>query len=120
MSENAPVRWTQATVYADMWVDPDQDPRGNVAPDGELPTLLYYLGHYRLTLGMKCEGLDADQLAALRDHNEGAYVSAWSDTWPAGSSPGAPGSSVASPCSRCLPVTARIPSSTARSPTARS
>ncbi|MGC0142075.1 DinB family protein [Pseudactinotalea sp. Z1732] len=63
MSENAPVRWTQATVYADMWVDPDQDPRGNVAPDGELPTLLYYLGHYRLTLGMKCEGLDADQLA---------------------------------------------------------
>jgi uncharacterized damage-inducible protein DinB len=48
-----------------MWVDPDDDPRGSdrVSPDGELPTLLDYLRNYRLTLRMKCDGLDAQQLA---------------------------------------------------------
>ncbi|MEV7086651.1 DUF664 domain-containing protein [Streptomyces sp. NPDC093085] len=59
-----PARWTQATVYPDMWADPDDDPReGTVSPDGELPTLHDYLRHYRLTLRMKCEGLDPEQLA---------------------------------------------------------
>ncbi|MEU6125765.1 DUF664 domain-containing protein [Streptomyces sp. NPDC047123] len=63
MSER-PVRWTEATVYSDMWVDPDDDPRGNEAsPDGELATLADFLTGYRLTLRMKCEGLDAAQLA---------------------------------------------------------
>jgi uncharacterized damage-inducible protein DinB len=58
-------RWTQATVYPDMWVDPDEDPRDSDAasPDGELGTLRNYLRQYRLTLLMKCEGLDAGQLA---------------------------------------------------------
>jgi len=48
-----------------MWADPDEDPRNSegVSPDGELPTLNDYLSHYRLTLQMKCEGLDAEQLA---------------------------------------------------------
>lgn len=48
-----------------MWVDPDEDPRGTgtLSPDGELPTLQDYLQHYRKTLLMKCEGLDAEQLA---------------------------------------------------------
>jgi uncharacterized damage-inducible protein DinB len=48
-----------------MWVDPDDDPRGTgtPSPDGELGTLEDYLRHYRLTILMKCEGLDADQLA---------------------------------------------------------
>ena len=48
-----------------MWVDPEDDPRHpeeNV-PKDELGTLLDYLGNYRLTLGMKCDGLDAEQLA---------------------------------------------------------
>ena len=60
-----PERWTEATVYPDMWVDPDQDPRNSdgVSPDGELATLQDYLTSYRLTLLMKCEGLDAEQLA---------------------------------------------------------
>lgn len=58
-------RWTQAAVYPDMWADPDIDPReqGDPAPEGELATLQDYLRHYRLTLLMKCEGLDAEQLA---------------------------------------------------------
>ncbi len=58
-------RWTAASVYPDMWADPDQDPRNSegVSPDGELATLLDYLGKYRMTLLMKCEGLDAEQLA---------------------------------------------------------
>jgi len=48
-----------------MWSDPDDDPRNSngVSPDGELATLQDYLNNYRLTLRMKCEGLDAEQLA---------------------------------------------------------
>ncbi len=58
-------RWTQATVYPDMWADPADDPRNSegTSPDGELATLEDYLANYRLTLRMKCEGLDAKQLA---------------------------------------------------------
>ncbi|WP_445284654.1 mycothiol transferase [Streptomyces sp. DSM 118148] len=59
-----PARWTQATVYPDMWSDPDDDPRNNEnSPEGELATLGDFLANYRLTLRMKCEGLDAEQLA---------------------------------------------------------
>ncbi|MER7347700.1 DinB family protein [Streptomyces aurantiacus] len=59
-----PARWTQATVHPDMWADPDDDPRDTGAsPDGELATLLDFLSGYRMTLLMKCEGLDAEQLA---------------------------------------------------------
>ncbi|GJF33178.1 hypothetical protein KNE206_58780 [Kitasatospora sp. NE20-6] len=60
-----PERWTQATVHPDMWADPSDDPRnseGN-SPDGELATLQDFLTNYRATLRMKCEGLDAEQLA---------------------------------------------------------
>ncbi|NJC23937.1 putative damage-inducible protein DinB [Arthrobacter pigmenti] len=58
-------RWTKATVYPDMWVNPDEDPRNTdgVSPDGELETLQDYLSDYRMTLRMKCEGLNAEQLA---------------------------------------------------------
>ena len=47
-----PERWSQASVYPDMWVDPDEDPRNSdgVSPDGELATLQDYLTSYRLTL----------------------------------------------------------------------
>lgn len=60
-----PERWSQGTVFPDMWSDPDVDPRnsGGVSPDGELATLQDYLRSYRLTLQMKCEGLAPDQLA---------------------------------------------------------
>lgn len=64
MSEHAG-RWTKATVYPDMWVNPDEDPRNSegASPEGELATLRDYLHNYRLTLRLKCEDLDAEQLA---------------------------------------------------------
>ncbi|MCS5733484.1 DinB family protein [Herbiconiux sp. CPCC 203386] len=48
-----------------MWVDPEADPRnvGGSSPEGELATLTDFLTDYRLTLRMKCDGLDAEQLA---------------------------------------------------------
>ncbi|GHE98737.1 mini-circle uncharacterized 19.1 kDa protein [Streptomyces griseoluteus] len=58
-----PARWTEATVYPDMWTDPDNDPREGPSPEGELATLQDYLSSYRLTLRMKCEGLEPAQLA---------------------------------------------------------
>jgi hypothetical protein len=65
MVSDLPERWSRATVFPDMWVDPEEDPRNSdgVSPDGELPTLQDYLRDYRLTLQMKCEGLDPEQLA---------------------------------------------------------
>jgi len=62
---DVPRRWTKASVYPDMWVDPGEDPRdsGSPSPDGELATLREYLRNYRLTLRMKCEGLDPGKLA---------------------------------------------------------
>jgi uncharacterized damage-inducible protein DinB len=48
---------------SDMWVSPADDPRTYGDPVGEKATLREYLGNYRLTLGMKCGGLDAEQLA---------------------------------------------------------
>jgi len=66
--DDVPARWTQSTVYADMWIDPDDDPRetGSQADAGvldERTNLLDYLRRYRLTLELKCAGLDAEQLA---------------------------------------------------------
>jgi uncharacterized damage-inducible protein DinB len=62
---DVPERWTKARVYPDMWADPGEDPRNSegVSPDGELATLQAYLRNYRLTLLMKCEGLNPEQLA---------------------------------------------------------
>jgi uncharacterized damage-inducible protein DinB len=62
--ESSPARWTKSTVYADMWVDPDDDPRdAGVQLTDERSTLLEYLRSYRLTLEMKCADLDAEQMA---------------------------------------------------------
>ncbi|MCH0538997.1 DinB family protein [Streptomyces sp. MUM 203J] len=60
-----PARWTQAHVYPDMWTDPDRDPRNREGPGpgGESATLREFLADYRTTLRMKCEGLEAEQLA---------------------------------------------------------
>ena len=50
--------------YPDMWVDPEDDPREtDTAPRGEKEVLAEYLDRYRTTLEMKCDGLDAEQLA---------------------------------------------------------
>jgi uncharacterized damage-inducible protein DinB len=60
-----PERWNAVGPTSDMWMDPAADPR--FAPMGELhgerETMLDYLRAYRLALEMKCEGLDAEQLA---------------------------------------------------------
>ncbi|MEU9075442.1 DinB family protein [Kitasatospora sp. NPDC048538] len=66
MSDDAPERWTRATIHPDMWADPDDDPRDNGGAgeiEGEAATLQGFLTNYRITLRMKCEGLDAEQLA---------------------------------------------------------
>jgi uncharacterized damage-inducible protein DinB len=47
-----------------MWVDPGDDPRETGAVSrGEKAVLAEYLDRYRKTLEMKCDGLDAEQLA---------------------------------------------------------
>jgi uncharacterized damage-inducible protein DinB len=50
--------------YSGMWTRPEADPRSAVSPVGELPTIREYLSNYRLTLGLKCEDLSPEQLAA--------------------------------------------------------
>jgi hypothetical protein len=63
-SEPGATRWTKSTVYRDMWVDPEDDPREtDVEAVDERGILLDYLGYYRLTLQMKCADLNAEQLA---------------------------------------------------------
>jgi uncharacterized damage-inducible protein DinB len=47
-----------------MWAEPEDDPRTGGSPAGELATIRVYLSNYRLTLGMKCEDLSPEQLAA--------------------------------------------------------
>ena len=50
--------------YPDLWVDPEDDPRDTGStPRGEKAVLAEYLDHFRMTFEMKCEGLDAEQLA---------------------------------------------------------
>jgi uncharacterized damage-inducible protein DinB len=46
-----------------MWAKPEDDPRVMATPVGELATIREYLSNYRLTLGMKCDGLSPRQLA---------------------------------------------------------
>ena len=56
---------SQAKKFPDLWLDPDEDPRaaaGSSATD-ERSVLLDYLRHFRMTFELKCEGLDAEQLA---------------------------------------------------------
>ena len=49
--------------WSDMWASPDDDPREESGPTDERSVLLRYLRNYRLTLQLKCDGLDAEQLA---------------------------------------------------------
>ena len=47
----------------DMWTTPERDPRTYGNPIGEKATYREYLANYRLTIRLKCDDLDADQLA---------------------------------------------------------
>ncbi len=54
----------QSRQYPDMWLDPEDDPRDTgTTPRGEKAVLAEYLDHFRMTFELKCEGLDAEQLA---------------------------------------------------------
>jgi uncharacterized damage-inducible protein DinB len=48
---------------SDLWTTPEQDPRTYGNPVGEKATYAEYLTNYRLTIRLKCEDLDAEQLA---------------------------------------------------------
>jgi hypothetical protein len=55
---------TKPQHRADRFLDPDSDPReGGTSLGDERATLIEFLRGQRLTLQLKCEGLDADQLA---------------------------------------------------------
>jgi hypothetical protein len=66
----------------DMWASPEQDPREAGGPyAGERATLVRYLRDRRLTLEMKCAGLDAEGMACRSATPDPAVVAdAWS-TW---------------------------------------
>jgi hypothetical protein len=49
--------------YDGRWARPEDDPRSMGTPIGEMATIREYLSNYRLTLGMKCDGLTPEQLA---------------------------------------------------------
>ena len=46
-----------ADFMSDMWLPDGQDPRTQGNPQGEKATYVEYLANYRLTLGLKCDGL---------------------------------------------------------------
>jgi uncharacterized damage-inducible protein DinB len=48
---------------SDMWLPDGEDPRTYGDPQGEKATYVEYLANYRLTLGLKCQGLSPEQLA---------------------------------------------------------
>jgi uncharacterized damage-inducible protein DinB len=54
----------RAFGWWDMWVAPEDDPRQSGSFSTERETLVGYLRDYRLTLEMKCAGLDAAGMAA--------------------------------------------------------
>jgi uncharacterized damage-inducible protein DinB len=63
--ETAPERWNAVGAGSNMWMDMALDPRFRTGTqlEGERVTLLGFLSRYRLTMEMKCVGLDAAQLA---------------------------------------------------------
>jgi uncharacterized damage-inducible protein DinB len=54
---------TREFGWEDMFVPPEEDPRKEAPVTGERATLTEYLAHYRLTLEVKCRGLDAEGMA---------------------------------------------------------
>jgi len=63
--ESVPERWNAVGTGSDMWMDMALDPRfaAGAELEGERSTMLDYLRAFRLTMEMKCAGLDAAQLA---------------------------------------------------------
>ena len=79
-----------------MFLDPGSDPReGGPRLGDERATLTEFLRGQRLTLQLKCDGLDAGQLARRGVNRPRCPCWAWSGTWPrwnaAGSAAGSPG-----------------------------
>ena len=62
VSENAP-QPARHFGWSDMFVRPEDDPRSDTGFDGERATLVGFLRDQRLTLELKCAGLDASDLA---------------------------------------------------------
>lgn len=54
---------TRRFAWSDMFVRPEDDPRSEGGFDDERTTLVGYLRDYRLTIELKCSGLDADGMA---------------------------------------------------------
>jgi hypothetical protein len=54
---------TRTFGWQDMFVPPEEDPRSDDGPGDERTTLTAYLRDYRLTLELKCGGLDAAGMA---------------------------------------------------------
>ena len=54
---------TREFGWWDMWASPEDDPRTESGPTDERSLLVRYLRNYRLTLELKCSGLDTEQLA---------------------------------------------------------
>jgi|CZLB01.1.fsa_nt_gi uncharacterized damage-inducible protein DinB len=54
---------TRSFGWSDMFVRPEDDPRTDGGFDGEQATLTGYLRDYRLTIELKCSGLDAAGMA---------------------------------------------------------
>jgi uncharacterized damage-inducible protein DinB len=50
-------------AWSNMFVTPEEDPRTDGGFVGERDTLLGFLADHRLTLELKCAGLDAEQMA---------------------------------------------------------
>jgi hypothetical protein len=63
--EDGPQRWNAVGADSNLWMDMAVDPRfaAGAELEGERATLLDYLRAYRLTMELKCAGLDAAQLA---------------------------------------------------------
>jgi uncharacterized damage-inducible protein DinB len=54
---------TRSFGWSDMFVPPEEDPRTEGGFDNERDTLVAYLRDYRLTIELKCMGLDAEGMA---------------------------------------------------------
>ncbi len=61
--DGSPGKVERTFGWWDMFLHPDDDPRSDGGYVGERATLVAYLSDYRLTLEMKCAGLDAEAMA---------------------------------------------------------
>jgi len=62
-ANSGPPMVTRRFAWSNMFVRPEDDPRADGGFEGERATLVGYLRDYRLTLELKCAGLDAEGMA---------------------------------------------------------